>query len=60
MLPQLAVLSVSRGAQEAREVLLSAAFKSQVLHQIVSHLIRPAALMTTEGPIVPEIASMPA
>lgn len=56
VLPQLAVLRVSGGAQGARKVLLAAALESQMLHQIVPHLIQPAALVTAEGPIALEAA----
>lgn len=51
VLSQFAVLGVSRGAQQARKVLLPAAFESQVLHQVVPHLIRSIALMAIEDSV---------
>lgn len=50
VLAQLAVLGIPGGTQKARKVLLPAALESQVLHHVVPHLIRSAALMAVEGP----------
>lgn len=55
VLPELPVLRVPSRAQAAREVLVSAALESQVFHQIVPHLIRPAALMACERFRIPEV-----
>lgn len=56
VLPELPVLRVPGRAQAAREVLVSAALEAQVFHQIVPHLVRPAALVARERFGAPEVA----
>jgi len=52
VLSQFAILGVSRGAQQAGKVFLPATFESQMLHQVVPHLIRSTALMTIEDSVL--------